>query len=156
MRIPTIDVQAEWPAGLSFRARQRAGGEGPPPRSPHLSSSFLLLVPSHPSGFLIPPRRLSAEAASWHEHLCIYLIVLVVALVSVVAVFLTKSFCDSHVRNKYNYHQRPSKRTDTNNNRQQAWLRETPRSRHLWFDATRRVTWILCTCAIATPPRRMT
>ena len=43
-----------------------------------------------------------------------------VALVTVVAVFLTKSFCDSHVGNKYNYRQRPSKRVDTNNNKEEA------------------------------------
>ena len=43
-----------------------------------------------------------------------------VALVTVVAVFLTKSFCDGHVRNKYNYHQRPNKIVDTNNNKEEA------------------------------------
>ena len=45
---------------------------------------------------------------------------LIVVLVTVRAVFLSKSFCDSHVRNKYNYHQRPSKRLATDNNREEA------------------------------------
>ena len=68
----------------------------------------------------IPPLHLSSQAASGHEHLCIYLIVVVVALIMVVAVVLTQSFCDSHFRNKYKCHQRPSKRADTNKNMEEA------------------------------------
>ena len=48
------------------------------------------------------------------------MIMIIVALLMVVAVILTKSFCDSHLGNKYNYHQRLSNRADTNNNKQQA------------------------------------
>ena len=57
----------------------------------------------HPSGFLFSPLDLSSQAASRQEHLCHYMIVRIVALLMVVAVILTKSFCDSHLGNKYNY-----------------------------------------------------
>ena len=62
---------------------------------------------------------------------------MVVALIMVVALVLTKAFCDIHFRNKYNYHQRNHKKQHTGSG-------ETQKSPHVRFVHLLFVTLLPC------------